>query len=79
MLISKKGNDEKGSRRIPGGGTVRELSRDKEIALDFGTIIDKYLYLDTRTPGQKFEIRLAECDISQAKGITIGLKTLAGK
>ncbi|QJU38089.1 hypothetical protein [Serratia marcescens] len=47
--------------------------------MDFGTIIDKYLYLNTRTPGQTFEIRLAECDISQAKGITIGLETLAGK
>lgn len=46
---------------------------DEEIVLDFGTIIDKYLYLNTRTPGQKFEIRLAECDISLGKTVAITL------
>ncbi|QJU41463.1 fimbrial protein [Serratia marcescens] len=46
---------------------------DEEIALDFGTIIDKYLYLNTRTLGQKFEIRLAECDISLGKTVAVTL------
>ncbi|MTD09185.1 fimbrial protein [Serratia sp. YC16] len=44
---------------------------DEEIELDFGTIIDKYLYLNTRTLGQKFEIRLAECDISLGKTVSV--------
>ncbi|QJU42571.1 fimbrial protein [Serratia marcescens] len=46
---------------------------DEEIELDFGTIIDKYLYLNTRTLGQKFEIRLAECDISLGKTVAVTL------
>lgn len=47
---------------------------DEEIELDFGTIIDKYLYLNTRTQGQKFEIRLAECDTSLGKTVAITLQ-----
>ncbi|MDX7541487.1 fimbrial protein [Serratia marcescens] len=46
---------------------------NEEIELDFSTIIDKYLYLNTRTPGQKFEIRLAECDISLGKSVSVTL------
>ncbi|MBH1922373.1 fimbrial protein [Serratia surfactantfaciens] len=49
------------------------LPGDEEITLKFGTIIDKYLYLNTRTPGQKFEIRLAECDLSLGKTVTVTL------
>ncbi|MBE3210333.1 type 1 fimbrial protein [Enterobacter cloacae complex sp. P32C] len=37
---------------------------DEDIRLDFGTVIDKYLYLNTRTLGLPFEIRLAECDLT---------------
>ncbi|WGL77977.1 fimbrial protein [Serratia marcescens] len=44
---------------------------DEEIQLDFGTIIDKYLYLNTRTLGQGFEIRLAECDVTLGKTVTV--------
>ncbi|MGP1113733.1 fimbrial protein [Serratia sp. CY54717] len=46
---------------------------DEEIALDFGTIIDKYLYLNTRTLGQTFEIHLTECDVSLGKTVAITL------
>ncbi len=46
---------------------------EEEIALDFGAIIDKYLYLNTRTLGQKFEIRLAECDTSLGKTVAVTL------
>lgn len=46
---------------------------DEEIELDFGTITDKYLYLNTRTLGQTFEIRLAECDISLGKSVSVTL------
>ncbi|MBC3217509.1 fimbrial protein [Serratia fonticola] len=42
---------------------------DENITLDFGTVIDKYLYLNTRTLGQNFEIRLAECDLSLGKTV----------
>lgn len=78
----------------------------EEILLDFGTIVDKYLYLNQRTRGQRFELQLADCDLSlgktvkvtflgmenpalpgllaveansQAKGIAIGLETMAGE
>jgi type 1 fimbria pilin len=44
---------------------------DEEIHLDFGTIIDKYLYLNTRTLGQGFEIRLAECDLTLGKTVSV--------
>lgn len=37
---------------------------DEEIQLEFGTIVDKYLYKYTRTKGQAFEIGLAACDLS---------------
>lgn len=42
---------------------------DEAIQLDFGTIVDKYLYLNTRTLGQAFEIRLTECDLSLGKTV----------
>lgn len=40
-----------------------ELDPDTtNIRLDFGTVIDKYLYLNTRTHSQPFTLRLIECD-----------------
>lgn len=47
------------------------LPGDEEIQLDFGTVIDKYLYLNTRTQGQPFEIRLAECDLALGKTVSM--------
>ncbi|HGC5851223.1 TPA: fimbrial protein [Serratia marcescens] len=44
---------------------------DEEITLDFGTIIDKYLYLNTRTLGQAFEIHLEECDLTLGKAVNV--------
>ncbi|WP_447873273.1 fimbrial protein [Serratia fonticola] len=44
---------------------------DEEITLDFGTIVDKYLYLNTRTLGQSFEIHLAECDLTLGKTVSV--------
>lgn len=44
---------------------------DEEITLDFGTIIDKYLYLNTRTLGQVFEIHLEECDLTLGKTVSV--------
>lgn len=44
---------------------------DEEIHLDFGTVIDDYLYLNTRTLSQRFEIRLAECDLSLGQTVKV--------
>lgn len=44
---------------------------DEEIPLDFGTIIDKYLYMNTRTLGQAFEIHLEECDLTLGKTVSV--------
>jgi len=44
---------------------------EDEIALDFGTVIDKYLYRYTRTLGQAFDIHLAECDLSLGKTVKV--------
>ncbi|CAM3997242.1 fimbrial protein [Serratia silvae] len=42
-----------------------------EILLDFGTIIDKYLYTYKRTGGKRFELRLTECDLAIAKLVKV--------
>ncbi|HDU4714724.1 TPA: type 1 fimbrial protein [Klebsiella aerogenes] len=47
------------------------LPGEEEIQLDFGTVIDKYLYLNKRTLGQRFEIHLAECDLSLGKAVKV--------
>lgn len=43
----------------------------EDIVLDFGTVIDKYLYLNTRTQSKPFEISLAECDLSIGKTVSV--------
>lgn len=42
---------------------------EDEIALDFGGIADKYLYQNTRSPGQEFTLHLADCDLSLGAGV----------
>lgn len=49
---------------------------DETVVLDFDTVIDKYLYLNTRTPGQTFELHLAQCDLSLGKTVRV---TFSGK
>ncbi|CAI0837786.1 Fimbria A protein precursor [Serratia quinivorans] len=44
---------------------------EENIALDFGTVIDKYLYLNSRTPGQSFSLHLTECDVSLGKTVKV--------
>lgn len=44
---------------------------DETVELDFDTVIDKYLYLNTRTPGQAFELHLAQCDLSLGKTVKV--------
>jgi type 1 fimbria pilin len=43
------------------------------IALNFGSVVDKYLYTHQRTPGMPFAINLAECDLSLGKTVTVTL------
>ena len=42
---------------------------DESVRLDFGTVIDKYLYTNQRTHGQPFDIHLTECDLSLGKTV----------
>lgn len=44
---------------------------DENVRLDFGTVIDKYLYANERTHGQAFDIRLGECDLSLGKTVKV--------
>lgn len=44
---------------------------DETIHLDFGSVVDKYLYLNNRTHGQKFHLRLSECDLSLGSTVRI--------
>ncbi|CQI90407.1 exported pilin protein [Yersinia rohdei] len=37
---------------------------DEAINLNFGTVVDKYLYSNQRTLGKQFQIHLVDCDIS---------------
>ncbi|MEW5494375.1 fimbrial protein [Enterobacter cloacae] len=82
------------------------LPGDEEISLEFGSVIDKYLYLNQRTIGKLFQINLSECDLSlgntvkvsftgvestalpgllaidgnsTARGVAVGIETLAGE
>lgn len=43
----------------------------EQIELQFGSVMDKYLYLNQRTPGLPFQIVLADCDPSLGKTVKI--------
>ncbi|XTZ40645.1 fimbrial protein [Salmonella enterica] len=45
-----------------------------DITLDFGTVIDKYLYLNTRTHSQPFTLRLQGCDTTLGNQVEITFK-----
>ncbi|CAI1050066.1 fimbrial protein [Serratia quinivorans] len=44
---------------------------DETVVLDFDTVIDKYLYMNTRTHGQAFKLHLAQCDLSLGKTVRV--------
>lgn len=44
---------------------------EESLELDFGLVIDKYLYLNQRTPGKVFFLKLTECDISLGETVSI--------
>jgi len=43
------------------------------VVLNFGSVVDKYLYQNLRSPGVQFEIILAECDLSVGKTVRMTL------
>lgn len=49
---------------------------DELISIDYGTIVDKYLYINTRTIGEKFQIKLIDCDISISDRVAISFSGL---
>jgi type 1 fimbria pilin len=53
---------------------------EEEIRLDFGSIVDKYLYANSRTLGQAFDINLTECDLTLGNSVNvtfIGMESVA--
>ncbi|MBI3310208.1 MAG: type 1 fimbrial protein [Serratia liquefaciens] len=47
------------------------LPGDENVQLDFGTVVDKYLYLNQRTHSKPFQIRLTDCDTSIGKTVKV--------
>lgn len=47
------------------------LPGDESVQLDFGTVIDKYLYQNQRTLSKPFQLRLADCDTSLGKVVKV--------
>lgn len=48
--------------------------KTQDIRLDFGTVVDKYLYLHTRTHSQPFTINLIECDTRLGDSVLMTFK-----
>ncbi|WP_336193659.1 fimbrial protein [Providencia stuartii] len=45
---------------------------DEEIEVDFDTIVDKYLYINTRTHPEPFSIHLIDCEVGIGEGVRVG-------
>lgn len=50
---------------------------DEAVELDFGTVIDKYLYLNSRTHSQPFAIRLINCDLALGREVKVTFSGMA--
>lgn len=46
---------------------------DENIHLDFGTLVDKYLYTHQRTQSKAFQLQLLDCDTHLGKTVRISL------
>lgn len=44
---------------------------DETVVLDFNSVIDKYLYMNTRTPSKPFKLHLTQCDLSLSKTVRV--------
>jgi type 1 fimbria pilin len=72
---------------MPGGGQAKDNNlhfdgtlvadpcvldpKTTEIEVPFGTIVDKYLYLNTRTHSEPFTINLIECDTRLGNSVVV--------
>lgn len=50
---------------------------DEAVELDFGTVVDKYLYLNTRTHSQPFTLRLINCDLALGREVKVTFSGMA--
>ena len=50
--------------------TLAVGTQGSEQTVDFGTVINKYLYANTRSPAQTFTIMLQDCDTSLGKTVS---------
>jgi type 1 fimbria pilin len=75
LLLGALGNGAAAENMLFHGALVAEpcvIPPGKEvIQLDFGSVVDKYLYLNQRTHGIPLIIELAECDLSVGKTVTL--------
>ncbi|MBD8214709.1 fimbrial protein [Erwinia persicina] len=46
---------------------------DESIQLDFGAVVDNYLYIHQRTLGQRFQINLTDCDLTLGTIVKVAL------
>lgn len=44
---------------------------DENISVGFGNIVDKYLYINARSPSQAFQLHLQGCDLSIGKQLSV--------
>lgn len=47
---------------------------DENLTVDFGTIANKYLYINTRTPGNTFSLHLDDCNTTTLSKVKITFK-----
>lgn len=47
------------------------MEEDESIVVEFGTIVDKYLYLNTNTHPESFQIRLIDCDLTDSPKVKV--------
>lgn len=48
------------------------VMEDTSLIIDFGTIIDRYLYINNRTHPQEFRIHLYNCELIAGQGVRVG-------
>lgn len=48
------------------------VMEDKDLVVDFGTIIDRYLYTNSRTHPEEFNMRLINCELANDAGVRVG-------
>lgn len=44
---------------------------NESVPLDFSVVADKYLYLNSRIPGQKIQLQLTDCDINVGNTVKV--------